>query len=862
MKDATPSHEKPPAPSALHAAAENAQACDVQGEIARYKRNQERLESLLNAARTEYRSTFELAAVGIAHVAPDGTFLRVNPYICRMLGYAADEMLGKSFQDVTYPDDLAGDREKLNAVLAGELNSYVLEKRYIRKDGSTVWGHLTVSLVRDQYGRPVYFIAVVKDIDERRRAVDALARSRARLKAVLETLSEGVLVFDAGGHVLEANSVAMALFGYQRQEEISGSLEDLDKTFDVFDPEGKRVPPADWPVRHLLRGEPVNGVELLVQRKGTQRRWTGRFSGWMVRVDHNDSPLAVLTVTDVTYQRQAEAAVRIGKERLRLAFDSIPDPMIIYDGNMRVRAANEALLRETGLRKEDLIGRRDHESCSLFLASVRPTLERAFRSGVAQSDDVAFSDGEALRNLMVTCVPLPGPAGSQHEVMVVCHEYTERRKAEESARHAALHDPLTGLPNRALLFEYARHLFAGARRAGETVAVAFIDLDRFKPINDMHGHAVGDAVLREVSSRLQRCVRGEDIVFRLGGDEFLILLPGLDPRQEPEAVARHILDALQAPCRVGVLEIGLSASIGISLFPLHASDIDALVSHADAAMYEAKLRGRNQVQSYTPEVAEKVRSHVQIEGVLKQALRENGLCLHYQPVVDIHTGRLVSVEALVRFADGAWPPDRFVPIAESSGLIAELGEWVLAEVCRQLAKWRREGMPPVPIAINVSALQFRNNVFMESLFAAIKAGRVPAGEIQIELTETAVMEDLRVAVGMLQRLRGEGVKVALDDFGTGYSSLNYLSQLPLDKIKVDKTFIHRLFTDEASRAVTDSIIALGRALNLEIVAEGIECREELAYLRELGCDQAQGYYLCRPISGDEFSAWYRRHGQA
>lgn len=857
MKDSSPAGALP-APS-LAPMPTPAEIRQIESELARYKRQQQHLEDLLNAVRTEYRTTFELAAVAIAHVSPEGVFRRVNSYVSRLTGYTADELLGKTFADLTYPDDLARDNEMAAAMLAGKINSYSLEKRYTRKDGKVIWGHLTVSLVRDRYGRPDYFIAVIKDIDARRRAIDEVERSRTRLKAVLETLSEAVLVFDHQGHVLEANTMAMTLFEYARQDDITGKPSELDKTFEVFDLDGKRVPPHDWPVAHLLRGEVVHGVELVVRRKGARRTWTGCFSGWLIRVDEAEHPLAVLTVTDVSRQKHAEAAVKVGEERLRLAFDSIPDLMIVYDRSMRVRAVNQAMLRELCMTKEDLVGRRDSDINANFLTVARPNLRAAFESGVTQSDDVTFSDGAGLRNLTITCVPLPGAAHAAREVMVVCHEYTDRRKAEERARHAALHDALTGLPNRTLLFEYARHIFAGARRSGEMVAVAFIDLDRFKQINDMHGHAAGDAVLRDVSARLGQCVRGEDIVFRLGGDEFLVLLPGLDPLQEPETVVQHILDALTAPCRVGPLELGMSASIGISLYPLHGTDIDALVSHADAAMYEAKRRGRNQIHAYTPDLAERARSHVQIESVLKQAIKGNKLCLHFQPLVHMRTNAVVSAEALVRFADSALSPDRFVPVAESCGLIGELGEWVLDKVCRQVDQWRSEGMPPIPIAVNVSALQFRNSAFMERLLAAIAAGRVPAAQIQIELTETAFMEDMQGAVDILQRVRGAGVKVALDDFGTGYSSLNYLSRLPLDKIKVDKTFIHRLLTDEASRAITESIIALGRTLGLEIVAEGIESREELAYLREHGCDQAQGYYFCKPVPGDEFSAWLRRH---
>lgn len=837
--------------------AERAAAAERERELLQYKREHQDLETLLQAARSEYRTTFEQAAIGIAHVGCDGKFLRVNPFLCQMLGYDAEELLGLGFQDVTYPKDLTEDLDFAVKLLEGDLTSYRMEKRYLRKDGQIVWGHLTVSLVRDRYGYPDYFISFIKNIDQRKHAIDEVERSRGRLKAVLDTLAEGVFVFDEQGQLLEVNSAAMQLCGYEHESDVSGIPGDLAETFDVFDLDGNPVPTHRWPITHLLAGKSSTEAEFVIRRKDSGHGWVGCFRGWSIAPKKDEPPLLVLTVQDVTTRKNAEAAARAGADRLRLAFDNVPDAIVIYDSALRIQAVNSALLEQVGMAKEELLGKRKDEVDQHFLLMWQGALRAAFSEGALQHEEKTFTDGTGLRSFAITCVPLVDGTRKVTEVMVICHDYSEREQAEERVRHAALHDPLTGLPNRALLFEYARHMFAAAGRSGESVAAAFIDLDRFKPINDLLGHATGDVVLREVASRLQAGTRGQDIVFRLGGDEFLILLPGLGPERPPERVARHVLAALNETYIVDGTELSLSASIGISLYPDNADDVDTLITQADAAMYEAKQAGKNQIRLYTPDLAQKVQGRQRIENSLRKAIVDKELCLHYQPLINTRTSQVVSMEALVRMTNSEISPEHFVPIAESSGLIAELSNWVLEEVGEQLARWRKDGLPTIPVAINVSALQFRNKAFIESLISAIRLGQFHPDEIQIELTETAVMEDIQNAIHMLQRLRGEGVKVSLDDFGTGYSSLNYLSRLPLDKIKVDKSFIHRVLRDNGSRAITSSIIALGQALGLKIVAEGIESEAELDYLRDHGCDEVQGYYVCRPVTGSAFSAWYR-----
>lgn len=830
-----------------------------------------RTKAQLDEVTHIYQTTFDLAAIGIAHVTPEGQWLRVNPFLCDMLGYSHEELTTKTFQELTYPGDLALDLRLLSEFMDDERSdtpdgnrpSYSVQKRYVTKSGDAVWAHLSVSLVRDADGLPSYFIGIIKNIDARIRAQEQGEQIRARLKAVLDSLSEGVLVYSDKGKLLETNPAATRLFGYQTQADIRSASNLLTDIFEATTLDGMPIPVEDWPVSKLLRGETVANAEMVVCRRNSGKSWIASVSGTLVDHSQLPGPLAVLTFKDITKRMMAETALQVSEQRLRLAFDHIPDMVMIYDTDQRIQYANLAAAYTMGRSNTELIGQHARSApVDSLLHLWRPLLEATLASATLQADDFEFTTATGPRNLRVTCVPITEGGQTVREIMVICHDYSERRQAEEKVRQAALHDPLTALPNRALLYEYARHAFAGANRARHEVSVLFIDLDRFKPINDVHGHEVGDMVLRQVASRLRRSMRGEDIVFRLGGDEFLALVPHHGEATAGEKVAQHLMEAISRPYHVGSVEASLSCSIGISVYPRNGVDVDMLIGHADAAMYIAKQMGRNTIQLYTSSLAERVYMQSLIEEGIKNALKRNEFSLYYQPLVDMETSRVVSVEALLRWPSNGMGPDRFIHVAEVTGLIGRLGEWVFSEACRQHAAWIREGLPAIPIAVNVSPMQFKKKDFAAYLEETMHDHCIASDGVQIELTETAVMEDIDHAIVMLNRLRGNGIKISLDDFGTGYSSLNYLSRLPLDKIKVDKSFVHRLQEDTTSRAIIEAIIAMGRTLELEIVAEGIESASTLHYLRSHGCHQAQGYYVCKPVAGKQFAAWYRHYSAA
>ncbi|MEX0606351.1 MAG: EAL domain-containing protein [Marinobacter sp.] len=551
---------------------------------------------------------------------------------------------------------------------------------------------------------------------------------------------------------------------------------------------------------------------------------------------------------------RAQAELRRERDHSRYILDSMTEGFASIAADWTISHMNAEAMRLNQLKMSEVVGRNHWEVWPELRTSVIDDLYhrvmRTRKAGETELFHVLPDGNEAWAEVRA----YPSLDGG---LSVFFRDITARKLADEEMHHASLHDPLTGLPNRTMLFEYAAHLLPHNLRASQFAAVLFIDLDRFKPINDTHGHGIGDKVLTEVARRLSRTLRAEDLVVRMGGDEFVVLLQDISAAVYASQVASHIIAKISEPYHLGELALSVSTSIGISIFPRDGEDIDTLVSHADAAMYQAKQEGRNNHQYYSPVFAAGTRQQINIEQELKLALHTDAFRLCYQPVFDINTYEVVSVEALLRLGNDEIGPERFVPIAEATGIINPIGRWVLGEVIRQAKCWTDSGLSPIPIAVNVSAVEFRDRDFVDRFEQLIHEHAFDPAMLQLELTETAVMHDIDHALAVLARLRTLGHVILLDDFGTGHSSLAYLTRLPLDKIKIDKSFIFQLEEDTGSRAVTDAMLALGRTLELEVVAEGIETEAALDYMRSRGCRQAQGFLFSKPMTGEAFEQWYR-----
>jgi diguanylate cyclase (GGDEF)-like protein len=451
---------------------------------------------------------------------------------------------------------------------------------------------------------------------------------------------------------------------------------------------------------------------------------------------------------------------------------------------------------------------------------------------------------------------------------------SERADAQERLRQLANYDSLTGLPNRALFRDRLAQAMARSQRSGSAMALMFLDLDRFKVVNDDLGHEVGDRLLRHVSQALTQCLRAADSVARdgdqphtlsrLGGDEFTVIIENVGSAEDAAHVARRMLEALNEPFRVGDEEIVISASIGISMYPTDDVDLDTLIRHTDMAMYRSKSLGRGTYSFFSDDLTAAVTARVSLEGSLRRAIERQEFVLHYQPKGDLRTGQVTGVEALVRWqrpGHGMVPPDRFVSVLEDTGLILPVGAWVLRAACEQLAAWDRMGVPPIRLAVNLSARQFRHLYLASLVEDSLRQNDIDPQRLEIELTESLLMEDNETTRAMLESFRRLGVRLAIDDFGTGHSSLSYIKRFSIDTLKIDRSFVQSLPDNEEDAAICAAVIALGRSMRMNVVAEGVETAEQAQVLRDLGCDEMQGYWLGRPMPGAEFAAWLVNHNR-
>ncbi|MEK8051366.1 EAL domain-containing protein [Ideonella sp. DXS22W] len=576
------------------------------------------------------------------------------------------------------------------------------------------------------------------------------------------------------------------------------------------------------------------------------------------RFDYQGQPAVLTTITPIGTLKQAEQRLELWAK----VFEASSEGMVLLDAQRRVLSANQAFCRVGGV---DELGRPALASVRLgpqALADVPAVWQEAERRGWWRGEvSLHAPDDSAAEGLPALAVvtAVRHREGALTHFILTCMDISDRKNAEESVRYLAHHDVLTGLPNRTVAEQRLREAMAQAAATGESMALLFIDLDRFKNINDSLGHHVGDAVLRTVSQRLLQAVRHGDTVSRFGGDEFVVLLHAVSDPAEAHHVAERLAATLREPIGVDGIDLICSCSVGVAMFPGEASTINELMRHADAAMYEAKADGRDRIQFFNRDVNGRVQQRLRLEMHLRQAIEQGELSLVYQPQVDGHSRRLQTVEALLRWQSqelGSVSPAEFIPVAEESRLIVPIGEWVIEQVCAQLADWRTRGVPIDSVAINLSAVQLDDDQLPAALHRSMARHGVSASALELELTESTLMERGSVQrFGQLQALRELGVRLSIDDFGTGYSSLSYLSRLPMGKLKLDRELVRHVLQEPRDLKIAHAVISLAHGLDMRVVAEGVEDEALLVRLVELGCDTIQGYHTGRPMTPALLEAW-------
>ncbi len=617
-------------------------------------------------------------------------------------------------------------------------------------------------------------------------------------------------------------------------------------------------------LRSHLQGEtPVFTSEHRMDLSGSgQWAWV-RARGRVVERDQDGRPLRIAgTARDITASRNAEYEHRIASEVMR----SMSEAVAVLDWDYNFVAINPSFTRITGYADVEVIGRQvtvldsDQHENSLF-EHMRAELDRDSRwSGEVWK---VRKDGEEILCRIESNV-VPDASGQRRLYVMVLNDITEQKRAEQELRYLANYDTLTSLPNRSLLSERLSRAIVRARRENGRVAVLFIDLDRFKDINDSLGHATGDRILRAAAARVQQTVGAQHTVARLSGDEFTVVLEDIASFEEAENIAEKIIDAFRLPLSFGErLELAVSPSIGISVYPDHAQVPTDLLKHADTAMYQAKAAGRHTYQVYSEAMDEKTRHRAILTNALRRALENNELSLVFQPRLSLTQQRITGAEALLRWKSrefGEVSPGQFIPLAEESGQILEIGAWALREACQTLRGWHEQGLTDLTVAVNVSALQLQRGDLSDVVAQVLSETGVPARCLELELTESVIMANPAKNADTLRACRALGVFIAIDDFGTGYSSLAYLKRLPLTTLKIDQEFVSDLTHDTDDEAITSTIINMGHSLSLNVIAEGVETAAQLQFLHDHGCDEIQGHWISHALAPQDCLRFMREYG--
>lgn len=850
----------------------------------------------LRQSKERFRSLVQNSSDIIAILDANGNIDYISSSSERILGYKAEKLLSQNAFDYIHPEDVANVRAAFASALQNPIINVTVEYRVRHANGNWIYlesvGH---NLLDDATIKGV--VANSRNITKRKQTEDSLRQVEQKYRSIFENAVEGIFQTTAEGKYLTVNPMLARIYGYESPAELISSITDIKHQLYV-DPNRR----AEF-TRILQKEDVIWGFESEVYRKDGEIIWISE-SARALRDVNNNLLGYEGTVVDITQRKQAEAELHKRDRLLEGIAAAMTHLLTSSDYSTAMNQALETLGRITGVDRiyiyEQHSNLENNETqidisfeWTRFSRNERGCGENPARDLTKnKSSEVNKEECSCFRLSAFSCLqcPLPDRKSPISELILPIfvdrkswgyisfeNYYKERhwssgeesiltalaasiggalkrQKAEATIRYQAFHDLLTGLPNRTFLNEKLSLALAMANKRRDKMAVMFLDLDRFKTINDTLGHAVGDRLLQGATQRLKCCLRSDDIIARWGGDEFTLLLPQISGLEDATKIAQRIIDVLKPAFNLEGYQLYVTSSIGIAIYPEHGEDAQTLLRNADAALYRAKGEGRNNYQIYVPAMNSQASELLELESRLHQGLEEEEFVLYYQPQVNLNTGEITRMEALLRWKHpdkGLILPKTFIRLAEENGLIIPLGTWVLRSACSQNKAWQDAGLPALRVAVNLSPLQLQQPGFVDVVAQILEETGLSPEFLELEITETAVMQNADFTKAALERFVNMGCRITLDDFGTGYSSLSYLKSFPLHALKIDKSFVRDLACDPSDAAIVSTIIALGRGLNLSVVAEGVETLEQVEYLRNLQCQEMQGYIFSKPLSAED-----------
>jgi diguanylate cyclase (GGDEF)-like protein/PAS domain S-box-containing protein len=801
-------------------------------------------EEALRKSERNYRDILEQAGDAIMVADHEGLrYLEVNQAACDLFGYTREEFLRLGLADLSHPRDLPSLHQRLEQFWTGHVAH--TERQLRRKDGSFVTVDMTSKMLED--GR---LISIKRDITDRKIAENAMKRHQA----IIKTARDGFWLTDMKGNLLEANQAYADMSGYTVDELVNLHISQLD-AFESRDDVKARIRDisttgaAVFETQHRRKDGSLFDVEVSVNYMPEQQQFVSFFRDISARKKNRE---------------RLETSLEFSNNLIR----SMHDGFTILDKHTVTMDANPALCMMTGFSREELIGA--SPPFPYWPPEEHDKINAAFLSSLQDetSDfELTFMHKEGRRfPVIVSPSIVRDKDGNIANHIATIKDISERKEAEKKIEHLAYHDQLTGLPNRTLLLDRLKQALVSSERHGWSGALLFIDIDNFKNLNDTLGHDVGDMLLKEVASRLESCVREGDTVARLGGDEFVVMLleldmQALDAAAHAESIGEKILSLLRQPHQLGNHPYHCTASIGITLFDRNHQTMEELMKQADITMYQSKKSGRNTLRFFDRRMQESIDARVSMENELRRALAEKHFVLHYQ--IQINSAhQALGAEALIRWVHperGVILPEEFIPLAEETGLIIPIGQWVLETACAQIGAWQQDPITKnLTLSVNVSARQFREADFASRVKASIERHGIDPARLKIELTESLLQENIDQTIATMNTLNELGVQFSLDDFGTGYSSLQYLKRLPLNQIKIDRSFVHDITTNASDKAIVYTIIAMAQGLNLNVIAEGVEVEAQREMLLNRSCTNYQGYLFGKPVPIDQFEVLLQR----